>query len=310
MMSAWFIFAILSTVVSAVVQVIDVYLREDRIFVDPIEPTVVSGLMQAMLWIVIPFVGFQLPGNTWIVFLAIFGGILHILSLFFYFRAVFSFGDISLIAILWNLLLAVVPLLAYLFLGELLTIGEYVGIVMLFAGAFFITYSKDTDNRIFFRVAGLMLVAVVLMSISIVCLKNVYEYTSYWNGYLLYNFGIVGGTALGCLLFLGKKTGRRLRKTTQKFLYFFIFVEFLQLVGDSLSNRATSLGPASLVTAIESTQSFFVIVVSVIVAFFVRLFFRKKELLVKSIQAMQFQALPMKIVALIFMFIGAYLVSG
>lgn len=309
MENSWFLFAILATLVGAVVQVVDVYLLKDGILHDPIEPTLISGFMQIMLWVVIPFVGFQLPESPWIAYLAIVGGILHISSLYYYFKAVFSFGDISLIAILWNLLLAVVPILAFFFLGEVLSIAQYFGILLLFVGVISITYSNDIKRKVFFRVGGLMFLAVIFMSISIVCLKNVYEHTSYWNGYLLYNFGIVGGAGLGYVLFLKKKTERHLKKAVGKFFYFFIFIEFLQLLGDSFSNRGTSLGPASLVTAIESTKSFFVIFVSVAVAFFIRTFFKKKELLSMAIQALQFQALPMKIVSVIIMSIGAYLVS-
>ena len=97
----WFLFAIAGAIIGAVVQVLDMYLSKDGIFSHPIEPTVVSGVMQAMLWASLPFVGFEYPESGLIAGIAVLGGILHISSLFFYFKVVFSFA-VSFIASSWQ----------------------------------------------------------------------------------------------------------------------------------------------------------------------------------------------------------------
>ena len=106
----WFLFALAGAGIGAVVQIIDMYLRQDEVFSHPIEPTIVSGTMQAMLWLSLPFVGFEYPSSGLVAGLAVIGGVLHIASLFFYFKVVFSFGDMSVISMLWNLLVAAVPM--------------------------------------------------------------------------------------------------------------------------------------------------------------------------------------------------------
>jgi hypothetical protein len=77
---AWLQFALLSTIIAAVLHLIDIYLRTDGVFEDPMEPTVVSGAMQTMPRLALPI-------------LTLCDGLLHVASRFFYFTALFSFDD-------------------------------------------------------------------------------------------------------------------------------------------------------------------------------------------------------------------------
>lgn len=308
MQQAWFLFAITGVVVGAVVHIIDMYLREDRVFALPVEPAIISGVLQSMLWVVIPFVGFEHPASMWMALLAIGGGILHIASLFFYFKAIFAFGDVSVISMLWNLLVAMVPILAFVLLGERLTSMEYLGIVALFAGALILSSSRGVEASLLPAVSKHMLVAVFLMGLSMVCLKGVYERETYWSAYVFYNFGIVGGGVLGYGFLLPGASRARFRATFRSFLFFFIGIEFLQLLGEFFSNLATSLGPVSLVAAIESLQPLFVILISVVVFLGGRVFFRTRTALLRAVCSVQFQQIPMKTLALACMLLGVFLI--
>ncbi|MGB2791020.1 MAG: hypothetical protein WBC29_00510 [Candidatus Moraniibacteriota bacterium] len=306
---SWFLFATAGAIIGAVVQIIDMYLREDGIFSHPLEPTIVSGVMQAMLWVSIPFVGFEYPESGLIAGLAVLGGLFHIASLFFYFKGVFSFGDMSVISMLWNLLVAMVPILAFVLLGERLSALEYFGILLLFVGALTLSFSEGVDTGLLPSVSKQMLIAVFLMGLSMVCLKGVYEHTTYWGGYLFYNFGIVGGGVLGYIFFLPRRTRRQLHHTFRSFFFFFLGIEFLQLSGEFFSNLATSLGPVSLVSAAESLQPLFIVIIAL------GIFLAGKALpwnqlkLLRPMCLAQFQGLRVKVVAMVIMIFGVYLIQ-
>lgn len=305
----WFVFALAGAGIGAVVQIIDMYLSEDDVFSHPIEPTVVSGVMQAMLRLSLPFVGFKLPSSGFMAGLAVFGGLLHIASLFFYFKVVFSFGDMSVISMLWNLLVAMVPILAFVLLGERLDALEYFGILLLFVGALTLSFSEGVDTGLLPAVSKYMLIAVFLMGLSMVCLKGVYEHSTYWSGYLFYNFGIVGGGILGYVFFLPKRSRHRFHRTFRSLFFFFLSIEFLQLAGEFCSNLATSLGQVSLVSAIESLQPVFIVFMAAGL-FFIGKFFPWKR--IRALQPMcreQFQGMRVKMVAMALMAFGIYLIQ-
>lgn len=307
--NSWFFIAILGVAINAVVYFIDVFLCEDEVFSSPLEPTIVSGVMQAMLWLAMPFVGFERPESWTIAVLAIFSGVLYTVSFFFYFKSIFSFGDITLISMLWNLLVAMVPILAYILLGEILTVTEYIGIIALFAGALVLSSSGGVNASLIPKVSRYMLVAVFLMGLSMVCMKGVYEHSTFWGGYFFYNFGIVGGAVLGYIFFLPQRAERRFQRTFRKFFGFFAGIEFLQLSSEFCSNLATNLGRVSLVSAIESIQPVFIILLSVGAATFGRFLFPKKILFLQSLFSIQLQNLPIKAVAFICMSFGIYFIK-
>lgn len=305
----WFLFAIAGAIIGAVVQVLDMYLSKDGIFSHPIEPTVVSGVMQAMLWASLPFVGFEYPESGLIAGIAVLGGILHISSLFFYFKVVFSFGDMSVISMLWNLLVAAVPILAFVLLGERLDALEYFGILLLFVGALALSFSEGVDTGLLPSVSKYMLVAVFLMGLSMVCLKGVYEHSTYWSGYLFYNFGIVGGGILGYIFFLPRRFRRRFHETCRIFFLFFISIEFLQLAGEFFSNLATSLGPVSLVAAVESLQPFFIVLIALGLFVVGRVMPWKRLRALEPMCRAQFQGMRVKVFAMALMIFGVYLIQ-
>ncbi len=305
----WFLFAIFGAAIGAVVQIIDRYLNEGSVFSHPLEPAIISGVLQSMLWVAIPFVGFEYPESQMVALLAIFGGMLHIASLFFYFQVVFSFRDVSATSMLWNLLVAMVPMLAFLLLGERLDILEYFGIFLLFSGAIALSSLERTGEGIPLSVAGKMLIAVFLMGLSMVCLKGVYAHSSYWGGYLLYNFGIVGGGVIGYIFFLPERFRRKFHRTFRASFFFFLGIEFLQLLGEFFSNLATSLGSVSLVAAIESLQPLFVILIVSGMLLVIKVLHWKRLETLRSMCFAQLGGLRGKTFAAIFMVLGAYLVE-
>lgn len=295
--------------VGAIVLLVDTYLVHDDVFESPLEPAIISGLMQSMFWLALPFVDFTLPAEVWIAVLAVVGGILHGWSMYFYFKTIFSFGDISLASILWNLTLAIVPVLAFVFLGEMLSASQYIGIALLFMGALLISYSGDINTRVFLRVLSLMSLSVVFMSVSMVCMKSVYTHTDFWNGYVLYNFGIVGGSLAMLALSFVRKTDRHLRGVLRRYFKLFLFIEFLQLVGEFFYNVAESLGSVSLVSAVESLQDVFVMAFGALIFFGMKFFFKRKQRIVSAMYTLQSRALFAKLFAVAVMVYGAYLVS-
>ncbi len=306
---SWFFIAILGAILGAAVQITDAYLFEDNVFKHPFEPTIISGVMQAMFWLGTPFIGLNFPDRFLVVIFSFFGGIFHLLSLFFYFRAVFVTRDVSVIAIFWNLLLGAVPILAFLFLRETLSIREYIGIAILFGGSIVISYSKRVSRREFSRVFWTMMVAVFSMALSVTCLKWSYDQSGFFPVYLTYNIGIVTSSILFYAIFLKKPERSRLKKLTGKWFLIFFVLEFLQFSGEFFSSLAMSIGSVSLVTALESVQAVFVVILSWSAFFLFKFILRKKEYLAIAIRDFQMRSLHLKVVAILIMALGGYLLQ-
>jgi drug/metabolite transporter (DMT)-like permease len=306
---SWLSFALAGSFIGAVVHIIDTYLFKKEAFSDPVEPAIISGVMQAMAWVTIPFVNFTFPESGFVAVVAILGGLFYITSLFLYFKALFSFGDISLITILWNLLLGMVPILAYVFLKETLSFQAYLGIALLFLGANIVSYSNHIEKKIFWKVFSLMMLAICCMALSLIGMKYVFSHTPYWSGYFLYNFGMVLGGLLGYIFFLKKKNDKKFFGTIRRFYLFFFGIEFLQLLGDFFSSLAVNFGPVSLVTAVESLQALFIVILAVAVVAFLKRFKGRYRDIIDEIQVNQLGGFRFKLGAMMAMVVGAYLVG-
>jgi len=133
----WAIFSILAALTWAVVNTVDKYILTKWIRT-PLVPVIIVGLIGLMTSVVIYFVyGFTfLSGFN--IFLALVAGIFSILMTVFYFKAL-KIGEVSRIVPLFYLSPLFILIFAGIFLGEVFTPLNYLGIFLLVFGGILIS---------------------------------------------------------------------------------------------------------------------------------------------------------------------------
>lgn len=209
--------------------------------------------------------------------LAILAGFLNITYYFFYFRGL-ALDMPSIVIALFSLAPATIPVLAYFFVHERLTVAELAGFtIVLLASAGL----AATDIRKFKFSKALipLLIAVVLMDIVAVLSKYVYQRVSFYPAYLCY----AGGMGLGGLAFFlvqytsNRATLRTINRSLKKLLPVFVAAELLNLGAEFTLNLAIDRGPVSLVKAIEGVQPMFMLLMTIALYPVAPRFFREAE---------------------------------
>ncbi len=294
--------AFAAPVLWALVVLLDVYFVH-RVYGKAQEATVISGLFQGIVFLLIPFVGFTWPGNmAGLLFMA--GGIAFALHVLWYFKSMFIVRDGALVYILANFSTIFVPILAWIFIGESMNFSGYAGIILVFAGGVAITWAGGIQKKNLTIIAKPMIPTVVFFSVGMILQKRGYEITTtgFWPGFFLFSLGIVLG---GILVFLFNNERKNLlgqiKSLSGKHGLVFIFAESLSVAGIWTSQKAISLAPSvSLVAAIESLVPLFVMAGSLPIMFFYRDY-------AMDIYKKQIAGLGGKLVAIILIATGIYL---
>ena len=305
----WLIIAFLAPFLWALVNIFDVYFVSE-IYEDEYEGTVIMGLFQIIPWLLLPFIEFNMPPLS-IAALSIFGGICALISMFFYFKALFHSRDITTLQVFWNLVALVVPILAFFLLAERLHGIQYLGIAVAFAGIVFLTLDKRIREKNIKRLAMIMSVAILFFSLSMIIQEKVYSQADFFSGLLFFSLGYF----IAGVLFYGfrrKNVTKRLLHLNKKYFFWFIGAELVTQIGVIFSQRAIFLSPSvSFVAVIESLQPAFILIISLIIFGLFKLFFvsyKKKDILQK-IFAEQIVAKKAKVLAIVVMAIGIYLIN-
>ncbi len=306
----WFFLAFFAPFLWAVVSVIDTYLVHS-IYEDEYEGAIISGIFQLVPWLLVLLgvIDFAPLGAVQTA-LAMLAGLLFLFAVFCYFKALFVSNDVSLMQILWNLSIPIVPFIAWLFIGEILMPIHYAGIGLAFCGVLVFLLNGKIVSREMSKVFLLMFVAVVLLSSSMVMSKAVYENTTdFWSVFLLFSLGAT--VAAGLLLLVDKKKFReRTEKIAQlsgKYFFIFLLAESLALLGILASHRAIDLSPSvSFVATIESLDPVFVMIISFVLVLFFKMTGNND---IKQAYQKQFSDPYRKIFAMLIMASGIYMIS-
>ncbi|MBU2025598.1 MAG: hypothetical protein ABIC19_04260 [Patescibacteria group bacterium] len=326
----WLVVALLAPMLWALVSVIDVYFVGGKIYKDEIDGAMISGLFQ-----LVPagFLFFLIRGELSLfwhetlnqgpllevvlgsekfqaVILAFVGGFVLNLAFFFYFKALFSRNDASLVQILWNLCVVVVPLLSFLVSGEVLPAYKYAGMGIVLAGATLLSLDKTLRETVSARFLWMMAGAILFWSVAMVIQDNAYgmlENHGYrdWGFWIGLFFFTLGGFYSG-LLFLIFSMRSPLR-LIRKFFPIFFAVESLAFLGIFFSQRAIDISPSvSFVATIETFVPLFVLLFSSLVVVGCRLIGKRKEL--GEIYRGQLKDIPIKILAGFVMLAGVFVI--
>lgn len=304
-MENWVLMSFAAPFLWALVVLLDVYFVR-RVYEKPHEGTIISGLFQGLVLLLIPFIGFTWPGNAAaILFVA--GGVMFIMAFHSYFGAMALIGDGALIETLFNLSTIFVPVLAWLLIGERLDFSGYLGIALVFAGGVALT-SNDIIQKKISSVFTIMIFGIFFYALSVILLKmgdNVAKNQEFWPGFALFSFGIALGSML-VLLFQNEQENilKRIYNLSKKYIVFFVLAESLSVLGTFALQKAINIAPAvSFVTAIASLTPLFVMLFS----FFVAFLYRTHS--IKDAYTKQFDGFGWKTFAIILIAVGIYFVT-
>jgi uncharacterized membrane protein len=306
----WLLFAVSAAATFGLLMLLDAFLFRGELYENAWEPIVVSGIVQLAPWLVVPW----LVDIRWTdaSSFAVLAGVLNMSSLVLYFRAMKTDQDAVVISVMWNLLIATVPIGAFILLGEQLSLPQYAGIALLFLGATISVWKKTAVRA---KIIGLMTLAVVLSSLYTIAEKesfNILEQSGianvFWNMFLFFSLGegLVAVVASGIVHQRGGMT--HLRGLVKKFWPVLLFIEIGYFLFTGLFSRAVSLGPVSLVIAVDGLAGAFVIVFGILIAHL----FRKTRYaaITRDVEMKQTVDAKRKVFGILVLVIGAYLVAG
>ena len=305
----WLQFAVSSAAVFGLVLFFDAFLFNGRWYRNEWEPVAISGFIQLASWGVIPW--FVEIHWTDAARYAILAGILNMSSLIFYVRAMKISQDAVAISIMWNMIIVLVPVESFFMLHEEVSTIQYCGIASICLGAMISSW-ESTNVR--WRVVRLMTTAVIVSSLGFISTRRMFNIIGSdagvaWGLFPFYSLG-EGAVALCALLIISRQRRGLLHVggVVHRFWYAFLSIESLYLVFTALSFRAVSLGPVSLVTALESLSAGFIILLSLAA---VKLFRGTKYAAVTAeIEAEQLNHHRRKYIGQTMVMIGAYYAAG
>lgn len=307
----WLAIAFCAPMCFAMMNVIDVYFV-DAIYNNEFDGTIISGMFQVVPWMLVPWVTFELP-EPWTMLLAVAGGLLFLMSSFFYFKTLFISNDAVVAELFSNLSMVVVPVLSFLFVNERLTTSQYIGILLSFIGAGILSLNRRIREQHLSRVFLTMLAAVFFLSVSMITEGVVYKKTGFWSGFLFFSFGCF----IGGIIFWIVRNNRGMTKQgsllrlSKRYLVPFLIAEGLAVCGVTASQRAIDLSPSvSFVSVInEGFQPAFTVLFSLIIAVGISLFSGGKYQTVKDVYEKQLVGVRDKVVAIFIMALGVYLIA-
>lgn len=243
---------------------IDVCFVKGRVYRRPVEGPVVAGL-----FCVGPMVGVDgmqnaLDVDAGVLAVACVAALCYLLHVYFYFSALFALNDASNAEIFNCLSILIVPVLAFFFLGEILSPQHYLamGLSVIGIGVLIRLQGPRLTPPIVLRLAISVISASLMMVLQAWVLRNV----GYEAGLWLFSAASFG--AVSFLLALSGDVRRGLLRVGLRFGPLLVAVQVLELGAVLGSQRATETAPSvSSVALIESSLPLFVMAFSGVLVF-------------------------------------------
>ncbi len=228
--------------------------------------------------------------------LALICGILYTINILLYYFAV-KIEEVSRVVPLYYLSLIFVLIFATIFLNEIFTLAKYLGIFLLLISAIIIS-SKNILEFKLSKAFWLMSVGSIALAANVVITKYLLNFADYWTVFSYIRIGVFI-SALPIFYPACKNLFQIFKENKPTIISLISISELSGLVGVLFIIKASAIGPVTLVSALSSTQPFFVLIIASILS----IYFPKiiKEELGKF--------LVIKIIAIILMFIGVILIT-
>jgi len=291
----WILFSILAALVWAIVSIVDKY-----IFTKWIRKPVIPLMILGVIGLVASFFVYLFHGFSYLSYfniaLAFVAGILYVIGILFYFKAV-KIEEISRVIPLLYLSSLFVSILAAIFLGEIFTPIKYLGIFLLIIGAILVS-SKNFIKFGFGKAFWFMIVTSLALSVDAVITKYLLNFADFWT---IFSYIRIGAffALIPIFYFSFKDLIFVVREHGKKVIIVISLNEILSVVSVLFITIATAIGYVTLVNALSSVEPFFVLLFAVILS----IFYPKilKEEIGKS-------AVLLKLIAITLMFVGVILI--
>lgn len=261
----WILMAFLTPIAWALVNLLDVYFSKE-VYSSPYDGATISSIFQS-LFLILPICGlveFSYNGLPPLI-VGVLSGILFQLACLYYFKSLFLHSDVIWVQIIWNLNMAVVPILSFFILKQSLSLQTIGGIIAIFAGSSLLVFDHKISIGLTKNVSLFMLSSMLLFSLSKVCEAAIFtEFnTPFTTGYTYFSFGSFL-VATWNLIFQKTKLDLLF-----KFWGRFSFAESLSIIATISSERAIFLkGSSSLVVLIEGYTPLFTLLFTYIALLF------------------------------------------
>jgi uncharacterized membrane protein len=224
---------------------------------------------------------------------ALVAGAFYAIMILFYFIAA-KREEISRVVPLLYTAPLFVAILAAMFIGESLNLGQYFGVGLIIAGALLISYKGSFKLG---KTFWFCILAAFTIAISEVITKYLLNYTDYWT---VFGYSRIGSfIGLIPIFFLySKDLVKAVKEVTPAALM--SLSEIITVVGLLFLTVAFSLGDATLVSALNSIQPFIVLIFSIILSIFL------PKIVKEEISA---KIIGMKALAILLVFIGVVLLT-
>jgi transporter family protein len=296
----WFLLALIGPLLWAIVNHIDKYLLSNQFEGKStgslmIFSTLIAAVVLPVIYIVEPSI-FGISTKN--VLLLIVVGILSALAVWMYLVALDE-DEVSIIVPLFQTIPLFGALFAFLFLGETLSLQQWLGCLTIIAGSMIITLEVDEEQKIrlkkkvlFFMLGSAAVFGFYETLFKVAAIDENFWVSSFWEH--------VGLLMVGIVLILIPKFRRDflslVTKNAKSIFSLNIGSEVMTIAGNIVTNYALMLAPVALVLAVSGTQPFLVLIMGVVLtSFFPKL---GKEKLTKK-------HMLHKTVAIVIIFIGA-----
>lgn len=225
-------------------------------------------------------------------------GLLNFVSIVFYFFGLRD-GEVSRLAPLFCFTPLAVAILSALFLSEIFSMPSYGGIALLLIGASLLSYEKSGERRFNKRVIGFFALSVILFAVYDVLIKYTLRSA---DPFSVFFFASIGSFFLVSPFFWATENRSEFfsKIKSWKVLSLCFFDGLLVIIAYIFHFFAISSGYVTLVSSLEETQAFFVVIIATILSYL------NRDLIKEKFSSF---GLVQKIVAVSLMFAGVLLVT-
>lgn len=224
-------------------------------------------------------------------------GMILIYSYGFYGKALEQ-GDTSSLVILFKFIPVITVVLAFVFLGQTLSLNELFGFVTVLVGTTIVSFEKS--KGIFIKGFGMILIAIIMWSVMTLFIDYGLTKMSFWDYFMLDNLGsALAGLTMFIIPSIRKQVIEGIKTATAGKYIWFSWNNVLDFFGQMSIKKALAIAPsAGLVTVVMQVQSFYAILIGILLTLFI------PHIIKEDISA---PMLIKKVIGAMIMFSGVYI---
>lgn len=293
----WVLLSITAALLWASVNVVDKHILS-KIVQRPVVPVMILGVVGLIASVSIFFIHGFAPMPAKFIIFALIGGCFYFLGNYFYLKAITT-DDVSKIIPLVHIAPLFIAISAAIFLGEIFTPVKYLGIFFLVAGAFLVSL-KNLKSISLGRGFWFMMLADLSIATTETLTKFLFNsQADFWTVFALVRLGAF--LAILPIIYINRQLLADVYRQKGIKTYFILFSNQIVNFGGILSlTTANMFGYVTLVNALSSLQSFFVLMFATAFSVFLPNFL-KEEAEIKTVAR--------RLIAIIIIITGALLIS-